>query len=532
VTQGTLFLAGRDARALFQLLAEFQQRPEYVAASSIDVVLISDNCDVDGSSNQADGLSLKAWCKYDSESESWVVLCFSRHHEATSTSTRLSDTFRKTVLAGHSVLVATDEWGLGAASFVGLQVYLGSEPSLQKKYANTVPLTGHGATGLANVVKKLIDHADKRPLRYADLALMPQKALEFFQRPAAAKVLYEHALSASAKLMRRFQSIRCVFGLGFPYYLARDDKIDNFALTPPSIINYLRSQGRYFSEKIISNSTYLKHEQEWFNRHELRRLGVRPGRSVFDKEWFRLHGTEPVESPQEATLSTYYAENCFDLSNAIWPCQYCTYLNNEMLLGKLEVQRGFNEECLGCNQTSLTERNVMACVADLDLLVVTEEDPEGMASAISGYIQDDPALYLHDCNANRAVIDYEPPVDAFVVSEDAVRRFFYEVAQNPERDNRVAAIATWLPNKAVTLRLGFHFALGFQLLRGDADYTRLLEKARKQYASKVSVDLIVQLLRRDSLYHRQLLRNASVVRLMHDRVKRWNAYPDDKLGRR
>ena len=95
------------------------------------------------------------------------------------------------------------------------------------------------------------------------------------------------------------------------------------------------------------------------------------GRNVFDERArYRRYGVQPPEPRMEDyTVETYYRDNGFDLLDDIWPCQYCTRFNDHARFPNLATKRNFNEDCMPCEQTALTLRNVMSCDADVDLVV-------------------------------------------------------------------------------------------------------------------------------------------------------------------
>jgi hypothetical protein len=429
-------------------------------------------------------------------------------------------------VAGHSLIsIVNDVWSIKTLEPVSdLNVYVGGA-ELSAKHRNTIPLTGQGVEGACNLLSHAAATRCERLASFGDIVSFADTANEFYARSDAPRIMRQKATLAAESLTSDVAEVCAVFGTGYPFYVANAPDGTEAERTPSSILRYFRAQRAYFRSKVAPTAFFNLERFRSFTAANLRSRRLRLRRGIFDRYWYsKFDAPLPPPPPREATLDFYHAENAFDVEDDIWPCQLCTRLHDRFLFPDQARHRGFNGECLPCRQTSLTERNVMVCAADMDLIAVVDGDPAVLASRLEAHLRNRTPYFLHDTFQLRAIENYEPALDVFVVSEDALAAALADLEERGEDAKSLSAHALWVPLRRVDLDLSAHFALAFELLTATGTmWPKRLAQARVGYACHVNVDGLLGRLRKRSFYLRQLLGNRSVTATVRSRLAGWEA---------
>ena len=420
---------------------------------------------------------------------------------------------------GENVIqIATDGWGLKFADSVGFTFFVGPNEMLTHKYRNTVPLVDQGLQGIENIINYAKRIICERVLTYKDIIELPNKALDFYERQDTPSVMRDRALSASIELSETFPNIQAIFGGGYPFYLVKNDDLKQLGPPLDSIFKYLIEQKRYFRQKAVSKTQFSEAMDKKLSTELLDQLNLFFGYNRFDEFSEALQG-----GMKNYFLGSYYKDNGFDLIEDIWPCPYCTHFNDPVFFPDLTVKRGFNEECTPCKQTALKLRNIMGCIADVDLVIVVKDNLESNAHEIENFMRHHPEHFVYDTRPKDTVLNYKIPLDAFVITEHELETAFNKLSSgHPEEDIQLEALALWLPIKPHRLDLGTNFALSFELLSSrDSKWHNLLQTVRHKYASIKDPKELVQRLQNGSLYHQQLLEVSWISKNLVEKLDRW-----------
>ena len=433
-----------------------------------------------------------------------------------------SDQTRSFPCGRNIVQIATDAWGLECANLVGLTFFVGAKETLTRKYRNVVPLVDQGLQGIEHIIDYTGKIICERVLTYNDIIKIPNQGLSFYKRQEAPVMMRDRAISAAAELSAMFPNIQAIFGGGFPFYLVENDDLNSLGPTPDSILEYFVEQHRYFKKKTISAMKFGETIDKKLNSEVLNQLDLFFGYNKFDI----FSGTSRCEAQyvmKDYFVGSYYDDNGFDLVEDIWPCQYCTYFHDSVIFPTIKNKRGFNEECTPCKQTSLKLRNVMGCIADVDLIIVVNDNAESFASELESFMRKHLKHFVYDTRPRDTILEYMIPLDAFVVTKDALEDAFDKLGSGyTEEDIKVPALAIWLPIKSHRLELGTNFALSFELLSSpNAKWCNNLWAARRKYASTKEPKELVQRLQRGSLYHQQLLGVSWILNNVIEKLNRW-----------
>jgi hypothetical protein len=425
------------------------------------------------------------------------------------------------------VQIAMDAWGLSYADLVGLTFFVGPKGVLTRRYRNVVPLIDQGLQGIEHIIGYARKIVCERVLTYTDLATFPERALSCYKRKEMPVTMRDMALAAATDLSATFSNIQAIFGGGFPFYLVENDDLNQLGPTPDSIFKYFLEQHQYFRKKIVPAMQFSEAVDKELNVDVLDQLGMFFGRNKFDEFSKTLrYGIEaPIYVMDGYTVGSYYADTGFDLSEDIWPCQYCTHFHDPAVYQTLTVKRNFNEDCMSCKQTALTLRNVMSCVADIDLVIVVNDDADIAAHRIESFIRQHPQHFVFDTRPRDTILEYTTPLDAFIVTEASIEDAFNRLSSGcREEDVKLSALALWLPIKPHRLDLGTNFVLSCELLSSlDTKWRNKLWTTRRKYASIKEPNEVVSRLQQGSLYHQQLL---GVPWISNNIVKKLNRWKD------
>lgn len=366
-------------------------------------------------------------------------------------------------------------------------------------------------------------------MTYRDILQFPPRADEYYRRLDTPISRRDKALEVAHTLTTLFPEIRAVFGGGYPFYLVEDDDLNRLGPTPPSILKYLEGQTSYFKAKTCEPDAFEAFAYRSAHSPEVLNLGIEFDYDIYHLDQFEKFEKFGVEAPSHAdgTLRDYFNQNFFDLRDDIWPCQYCTHFFDQYKFPNLPMSRGFNEECLPCNQTSLSQRIVMDCSSDIDLIVVVDGEDLASAQQIESYIRQHSSHFIHDSRPQSMILDYTIPLDIFVVNNKHLVMTLDEIAGSANgEDVRLSTLALWLPMRRLKIDLGANFAMAFEpLCLPDASWISRFHSIRRTYAKRVEHRLLVRKLYQNSLYLRQLVSNPWIVENLAAKLERWRSYP-------
>lgn len=408
-----------------------------------------------------------------------------------------------------------------------LHFHVGEKTQLSSKVRGLIPLTEQYEVGLLNIATYFSHIGFKdEAINYHDLLDFVYSSKEFFSsKRAASEIMQKHRVVTQC-LKEKFQDdIIAIFGTGFPFYLSETGKILDSVRTPNSILEYFKIQASYFTRKILKDEFYEKNKNRIFTIHELEKIQIFPGRNKFDIYKYEMMGYSPpeLEEAEQRSLKDYYSNNCFDLLSDIWPCYYCSTLQNNDLFPNQREIKNTNVTCLSCRQTSFMLRNIMGCSADLDMVVVVNKDKYEAAEKIKKYIYKESPFHFYDTSYHKIFKNNDGPLDLFITQKSDIIRSFENLLLNDWVNSTFDSVALWPPNIPYNFHLGLDFALAFEpIYLNDIQLQHSFSHIRKQFVKKHGIENIVNKLSKSSFYTEQLLSNEDVVEILTNKLKKWN----------
>lgn len=287
-------------------------------------------------------------------------------------------------------------------------------------------------------------------------------------------------------------------------------------------------QYSYFKSKCINEELFAKNRDTKSSIEYLKQnYHLEINRNYFDiYEYEKLDQQAPLLTRDDLSWQEYYEENCFDLVSDIWPCHYCSLLQNQDTFPEQLTQKDMDVSCLSCKQTTFLPRNIMGCSTDIDLIFIVRNDLEAMANNIKDYIVKESPFYIYDTDFIRTIKHFDGPIDIFVTDLETFTTSLQNVLhQNNWVNTTLYSKALWLPITDHQMNFGADFVVAFEPLNIlDNDLEKLFRQSRKRFADKHYIDEVISVLYELSFYHRQLLSNKSILENIEKKLNLWKTY--------
>lgn len=430
------------------------------------------------------------------------------------------------ILSAKTISVGTTKNHFILKSVSVLHFFVGDKTQLTNKVRGLIPLTDQYEVGLLNIISYFSRIGFKDELiKYHDLIDFVNNSREFFfSKLAASEVLQKHKRFTQCLKEKFPKEIIAIFGTGFPFYLAEAGEISQSASTPNSILDYFNIQSSYFSKKILSDDFFEKNNAENFTLLELDKIQIFTGRNKFDKYKYEMMGyPAPIlKKTKQRTLAEYHSDNCFDVSTDIWPCYYCSTLQNNYLFpNQLEI-KNTNISCLSCMQTSFMLRNIMGCSVDIDMVVVVNGNKLKVSEKINKYIYEESQFHFYDTNFHKVFKNNDGPLDLFITEKTDLICSLESLLLEEWVDTTFDSIALWSPNIPYNFHVGLDFAIAFEpVYLNDLQIQNKLYHIRKQFVNIHGIEKIFSILNKSSFYTEQLLSNENLLEILSSKLRKW-----------
>lgn len=440
----------------------------------------------------------------------------------------------KLIQIDHSILKANtitvgatqDQFALKSNSL--LHFHVGAKSYLSKKVRGMIPLTEQYETGLQNIVYYFSSVGFKdQAIDYHDLISFIENSRNFYSSQAANKIIQKHRLVTECLANAFSDEIVAIFGSGFPFYLLDAEGCLSSRETPKSILDYFNVQLDYFKRKIISETSFEDDKKRKFTVHELEMINLFPKRNKFDIDNYEKMGySSPLlEDLGYKELEEYYLSNCFDISDDLWPCYYCSTLqNNDLFPNQIKV-KDTNITCLTCQQTSFMLRNIMGCSADLDITVVVKKNKHEVAERIKNFIINKSPYHVYDTKFIETFRENDGPLDLFVTQMSDFLPALSNLLSNNWLSTSFDSIALWSPTIEHNFQLGIDFPLAFEpVFINNVELQEKLFLMRKQFVLKHGIEKILDQLKYASFYTQQLLSNIELIEILERKFQKWQEF--------
>lgn len=302
---------------------------------------------------------------------------------------------------------------------------------------------------------------------YGDVVDALDRNLAFFHSPESIAQTIEYAKRVGALVMGGIDSVRMVSGDGFPYYVARLPE----PLAPvPEIGRFNTEQREHHSQHVFTVEEYgggatlvsldsLRKERPAVgqsNKYGLEKLGITASADEGSSR------TTPV------SLAAHRREGRIVLESDLLPCPDCIATNDFSNL---------RDACGPCELTPFKPRDVLRVLNDVDMQVVTDEDPE----EISAYIRE----LIHEAGApcndeslefvlRQAGIDF--PVDMTVIRTDELLDGLSRLREPSDwAAVTVEGLKLWLRDEPKRWTLGRDFVFSMEPLLTRAADTEVVD---------------------------------------------------------
>jgi hypothetical protein len=407
-----------------------------------------------------------------------------------------------------------------------LHFHVGKKAHLLNKVRGLIPLTGQYEVGLLNVTSYFSQRGFKdKAVNYYDLIDFIHRTRKFYSSDTAAyEIMQKHKMAAQCLREKFPDEIVAIFGTGFPFYLLDKGEVLASPRTPNSILEYFNTQALYFSKKVLDEKLFEKDKTNKFTLSELEKINLVPGRNKFDIDKYEKMGHLPpvLEEIEQRSLEEYYSNNCFDISDDVWPCYYCSTLqNNDLFPEQIEI-KDTNITCLSCKQTSFMLRNIMGCSADLDMIIVVNKDKHETAKRIKHYIIKESPYHVYDTKFYETFKENDGPIDLFVTQASDLLPSFEKLLLDNWVSTSFKSIALWSPSIEHKFQLGIDFALAFEpIFIQNTEFQQDFSIIRKHFVKKHGIKKILSDLSNASFYTEQLLSNNDLVKILISKLKKW-----------
>ncbi len=245
---------------------------------------------------------------------------------------------------------------------------------------------------------------------------------------------------------------------------------------------------------------------------------------------FSSAGQRPPPLPKAAPLDEWRGLAAFALDTDVWPCDYCVTLQAVDLYPEQPVPKDTNETCLRCRQTPLSLRNVSGSCADIDVIVVAEDDRPRFADELKRYVIEQSSAYLYDLDMKRTIADAaDGPVDLFVTTTDSLLNCLTQVVDDDWVNTFLPVTALWsLTLNQHRINIGRDFALAFvEQTPLSPQLARLLSRARSTFAQRFEADDVIAAVRSGSFVWNQLLSAPELQHAVRERLQQWSQGADN-----
>jgi len=411
-----------------------------------------------------------------------------------------------------------------------LYFHVGSQDIIKKKTPNFIPLTEQYEYGLSNILSYFLSiNFQDYIFDYTDIIKFVSNSRKFFRNKDASNILMKKFYNISQDLKNKFnKEIIAIFGTGFPFYmLDHNGKFLENIKTPESILSYFDQQFEYFKSKLISKKLFTCNKHKNLSIKKMNKeFNINVQMNKFDiYKYEKMNYKTPLKVTRSSKVVKYYENNCFDIRSNIWPCFYCSKLQNEDFFPDQKISKNTNITCLSCNQTSLKLRNVMSCTADVDVVLVVKENKEYLAKEIRNYILNESNFFIYESDFHKILIDSESPVDIFVADIADLKNSFPLLLKSNWYSVTFNSIVLWIPNMEYQALLGLCFPIAFEpIFVNDDLFLEQFLFARKKFAEQNSLSDVINRLKTSSFYTEQLMSNNDIILLLKNKLEIWRDY--------
>lgn len=363
---------------------------------------------------------------------------------------------------------------------------------------------------------------------YRDIIKFVSNSKLFFYNKDASKIILKKFYNVSQELKNKFnEDIIAIFGTGFPFYVLDNNRnfLEN-TKTPESILSYFDQQLEYFKNKLISKKLFNYNKYKDLSiKKMLEELNINVKMNKFDiYKYEKMNYPPPLKVAKNSKVVEYYENNCFDIKTNIWPCFYCSKIQNEDFFPEQKISKNTNITCLSCKQTTFKLRNVMSCTGDIDVVIVVKDNKEYLAKEIRNYILNNGSFFTSWSNLNKILIENENPVDIFVTNIIDLENSFPLLLKNSWDSVTFDSIALWEPNIEYKALLGLCFPIAFEpIFINDTLFLEKFLMLRKTFAKKNKASDVINKLETASFYTEQLMNNSEVTLLLENKLEIWRS---------